>query len=475
MPKTREGPLTKETLADEARLLLKNLLRDDLFGKEEVSYAEAEKLLEATLSMTFSDYAAFLKKREYVVVDRTRNTVRVTPRGKAAAEGAEDPDFAREIHAHFQGRLAGAAPPPPVVAPPPREAASRPVTRPAPAEEGREVRYARQQQVGQGGLGTVWRGRDALLGRDVAIKEYRHVFDYLTYMPREEVVRRLRAAVMSQAGLDCPFIARVLDVGFDRDPPVAVFEFAHGGNLRDRQARVREANNGRLTVQVAGRMLLQLAYALGHAHQRGVIHGDLRPENVLFDGAGNVRLGDFGAACSVEKPAGVGPPVYVGVGQPSYLSPEQLHASSPVTAASDIYSLGIIMYEFLTGELPGRRSPMPSQVCPEVPAALDDLFDRMTRDRLDDRVREMGEVLDGLHAALPREDVLGRGTMVLFERDPLPAKEAVSSDAALRAAVAASPGGVETTPVPLEEDASSSLEAAIARTAEAATGGPGSK
>ena len=98
----------------------------------------------------------------------------------------------------------------------------------------------------------------------------------------------------------------------------------------------------------------------------------------------------------VEKTPGTGAPVYVGVGNPSYLAPEQLHATGEVGVAADIYSYGILLYQVVTGRLPGRRSPMPHEVNASYPQELDALFDSMTHDRPEDRIKSMDDVLAGL-------------------------------------------------------------------------------
>lgn len=225
---------------------------------------------------------------------------------------------------------------------------------------------------------------------------------------------------MAHGALQNPFILEVLDLNFDKDPPYVILNLASGGNLKERLLRARTSPGGVLPFPVATRALFQLAYALHHAHTRNVIHADLKPENVLFDAAGNVKVSDFGVARVVEKRPGEGPPVYMGVGNPSYLAPEQLHGSSDITPASDVYAYGILLYQILTGALPGRRSPMPSEVNKAVPAQLDNLFDAMTRDRVEERLQTMDAVLDGLYQAFPKEEVLSRGTLVLFDVDPFP-------------------------------------------------------
>lgn len=159
------------------------------------------------------------------------------------------------------------------------------------------------------------------------------------------------------------------------------------------------------------------------------MHGGLKPENVLFDQAGNVLLADFGMARVTERgndPSTSAPPVYVGRGHPSYMAPEQLHKGK-VLPQGDVYALGILLYEMLTGNLPGRRSPMPSASERVVAAvgkdrieALDDLFDRMTRDPLHERSASIDVVLDAIYAAFPASLVGQRGTLLLSATDPLP-------------------------------------------------------
>lgn len=460
-------PLTAESVTEEVRFLLKTLMRDDLFGPE-VSLTEAEKLLESSLAIGFVEYCAFLKRHAYVDIDRARNTIAVLPRGRNVAEGGADPSLTPTLAAHFSRHLDGprmnvlvaredslrlpsrssptasAAPPSPSSgssSSSPSPSSSSPAA-PAPAlptplaavpalggpmtsislDAIAVDRWERSHALGQGSLGAVYRATDRILERDVVVKEVRHVYELVTYVPRDEITRRVKDAVMAQARLDHPHILRVVDVSFVGDVPTIVLDHAAGGSLRERMTR------GPLPVPVVMRLALQLAYGLHHAHRFGVIHGGLKPENILFDVAGNALIADFGLARAAERLPDVSttaPPVYVGRGNPSYMAPEQLHRGE-LNRTSDIYALGILLYELLTGALPGRRSPMPSST-PRVKEALgdkgaravDDLFDRMTRDPIEERFASFDEVLTALYAALPEHEVLGRGTLLLYEEDPL--------------------------------------------------------
>jgi hypothetical protein len=424
-------PITVDLMQEELKFLLKTLMRDDLFG-EEVSLTEAEKLLESSLSIGFVEYCAFLKRHAYVDIDRARNTIAVLPRGKNVAEGTPDPSLGPTLQAHFAKTLAGApaaeprrqpASPPAmniIAAREPPPAAAR-FASPATTADIKVERYERNDVLGQGSLGAVYRARDAVRNRDVIVKEVRHVFELVSYLTKDEIVRRVRDAVMSQARLDHPHILRVVDVSFGEETPTIVVDRAAGGSLRERMTRAP------IPVDIALRIVLQAAAGLAFAHARSVVHGGIKPENVLFDAAGNVLLSDFGIARVAERPLDQttsAPPVYVGRGNPSYMAPEQLHRGECGVPA-DVYALGIILYEMLTGQLPGRRSPMPSQT-PAVKQALgdgakvvDDVFDLMTRDPIAERHTSFDPVIDALWRALPKREA-GRGTLLLYETDPLP-------------------------------------------------------
>lgn len=290
-------------------------------------------------------------------------------------------------------------------------------------------RYVRGEVIGQGSLGVVMLARDTTLERDVVVKEVRHVYELVTYVSREEITTRIKTAVMAQARLDHPHVLRVVDVQFTGEAPTVVLDRA----VESLAARV---GRGLMPVDAVLRALLQICYGLSAAHKEGLVHAGLKPENVLFDRAGNVKLSDFGIARVTERDAAVNtsaPPVYVGRGHPSYMAPEQLHKGK-VSAAGDIYALGILLYEMLTGNLPGRRSPMPSSservlasVGKDRVVALDDLFDRMTRDPLHERFANIDDVLSAIYAAFPAALVGTRGTLLLSEIDE--GAPAVSGDA----------------------------------------------
>lgn len=416
MARKSSKALTTDVLQEEMRFLLKTLLRDDLFG-EEVSLTEAEKLLENSLSIGFVDYCAFLKRQGLVAIDRVKNTVNVLERGHTIASGVRDNALLNALSAHFASRLEGGA--------------GHEVQGGAFGGGNGELidgRYQRGEAIGQGTLGTVYQARQVLLDQEVALKEMRHVFDYVTYIEPAELTSRIKEATLRQAKLNHPHILSVRDL-VESDTLHVVLGYAGGGSLKERMARAKEQSGGVLKTEQSLRIFLQICYGLNHAHAHDVVHGDLKPENVLFDHAGNVLLSDFGAASVTRGDEGKAP-VYVGTGTPSYMAPEQLHSAQEGPAA-DIYAVGILLYEMLTGALPGRRSPMPSEVNKEVSAGLDDIFDRMTQDKIADRFASFEEVLGALYKVLPTEQVLSRGNLLLHEVDPFPppAPEPVQEEA----------------------------------------------
>lgn len=200
-------------------------------------------------------------------------------------------------------------------------------------------RYKIKSELGSGGMATVYRAFDPISNREVAIK----------VLPREllnNLVTRARfkRELKLVASLEHPAIVPVYDVGGDDDhQPYFVMRYMSGGSLSDM------IKKGKFSLRDAALIIERLASALDHAHSRGVIHRDIKPDNVLFDGSNNPYLSDFGVAKVTETLVSVtGREV---LGTPAYLSPEQA-LGEPVDHRADIYGLGAILYEMLTGERP---------------------------------------------------------------------------------------------------------------------------
>lgn len=200
-------------------------------------------------------------------------------------------------------------------------------------------RYRIDGVVGDGGMAVVYRGWDTVLNRVVAIKVLRE-----QYAINDQFLARFRREAQAAAGLAHPNIVNVYDVGRDGDTWYIVQELIDGTDLASMIHR-----RGQFTVADATEVIAQVAEALDYAHSRGIIHRDVKPHNILIDVRGTAKVVDFGIAKGINDvrmtDAGTA------LGTAGYISPEQA-TGSPLTAASDLYSTGVVLYEMLTGRLP---------------------------------------------------------------------------------------------------------------------------
>lgn len=203
-------------------------------------------------------------------------------------------------------------------------------------------RYAVEAQIGRGGMATVWRATDTLLGRHVALKRLRP-----SLMDDAESAERFRREAETVARLTHPGLVRLLDRGEDSEGPFLVMELVEGEDLK---ARIRR--DGPLPPPEAARICAQVARALEHAHRSGIVHRDIKSQNVLLDREGRAKLTDFGIARLMEAHADSGlTRTGMLVGSSDYLAPEQAEGR-PIDGRTDVYSLGIVLWECLTGRLP---------------------------------------------------------------------------------------------------------------------------
>jgi eukaryotic-like serine/threonine-protein kinase len=277
-------------------------------------------------------------------------------------------------------------------------------------------RYELEELVGTGGMSSVYRAHDRLLERDVALKVLHQQF-----VADTDYVERFRREARSVAQLSHPNIVTVIDRGEQDGRQFIVFEYINGENLKALVER-----EGPLPEQDAVRLALQIARALGFAHDNGLVHRDVKPQNVLLNGDGQAKVTDFGIARSLDVKGGLTQTGTV-MGTSDYIAPEQARGSR-VDAQSDIYSLGAVLYELLTGEVPFPgdnfvavamrhiNEPPPSvrERRPDVSPRLDALIRRAMAKEPRDRFGSMDELCAELSACLsPETDSSGAQTMVV--------------------------------------------------------------
>jgi predicted Ser/Thr protein kinase len=210
-----------------------------------------------------------------------------------------------------------------------------------PSEPGPLVngRYRLLDKVGAGGMAEVWRAQDTALGRTVALKILRP-----QYSADPEFLARFRQEARAAANLAHPNIVNVFDIGEADDRHYIVMEYVDGADLKE---LIRGA--APFAVERALNLATQIAAAVGHAHRAGIVHRDLKPQNILVSGDGRVKVTDFGIARAMAAASLTETGVVLGTAH--YLAPEQA-AGRPVTPATDVYALGVVMYEMLTGRTP---------------------------------------------------------------------------------------------------------------------------
>ena len=272
-------------------------------------------------------------------------------------------------------------------------------------ETGVNNRYSIVRTLGGGGMANVYLAHDEILDRDVALKVLREQFAH-----DEEFAERFKREALSAAALSHPNVVSVYDRGQEAGTSYIVMEYVAGGTLKERISR-----GGPLDPGAATSIALQIAEALQAAHEQGVIHRDVKPHNVLLTSSGRAKVADFGIARAASA-ATISQSSMV-LGTASYMSPEQAMGKA-VTPKSDLYSLGVVLYEMLTGELPyTAENPVavsmkhvndplrpPREMNPEIPEELNALITKLLAKDPDGRYQsaaQLAQDLRRLHDGLP--------------------------------------------------------------------------
>ncbi|HEX6584555.1 MAG TPA: protein kinase [Thermoleophilaceae bacterium] len=280
-------------------------------------------------------------------------------------------------------------------------------------------RYRLEEKIGSGGMSSVYRAFDPMLERWVAIKlMHRDISN------DPDQLERFRREARAVAQLNHPHVVTVIDAGEDDGAPYIVFEYVEGETLKERIRRL-----GRLPVSEAVAYAIEIGRALESAHANRLVHRDVKPQNVLIDSDGRAKVTDFGIARSLEA-QGLTATGRV-LGTTDYVSPEQA-LGHEVTGQSDIYSLGIVLYEMLTGETPFKadtqvavamkhvRDPLPDvqRRRPEISAALAAVVEHSTAKETQNRYPSVNQMVHDLEEVLAIEaarsgQATGEATTVL--------------------------------------------------------------
>src|SRR5512143_1558899 len=217
--------------------------------------------------------------------------------------------------------------------------------------------YTIEGEIGRGGMGVVYRARDEKLKRPVAIKVLPPELAF-----RTDIRQRFLREAETAARLSHPNIVPIHTVGEKNDLVYFVMGLVDGESLA-----VRIKRRGRLSVDEARRVMKEAADALSAAHQQGVIHRDVKPDNILLDGTrGRVMVTDFGIAKALSAEGGTLTEAGIAIGTPAFMSPQQAAGERDIYARSDIYSLGVVSYQIITGELPFQAPTVPSLLMKQI-------------------------------------------------------------------------------------------------------------
>ena len=288
-------------------------------------------------------------------------------------------------------------------------------------------RYEIRKELGRGGTGIVYQAYDSKFERDVALKILQLGLFGQTQLPGRfgsDVLERFEREMRIIAKLESSAIVPVYDVGLDQDRLFFVMRYMAGGSLAQ---RIRSST---ISLDEIARILQSVGAALDEAHAKGVLHRDLKPANILFDQRGDAYVSEFGVVKIVHTPVGsTGSEI---IGTPAYMSPEQVQGQA-VDGRSDLYSLGIILFEMLTGRRPFEADtpmavaikqitdPPPNilGVDPRLPPAIRAVIERVLAKNRDDRFHSGRELAQAFRAAVIRTDPMDKSASPGMTQKPI--------------------------------------------------------
>ncbi|MHA6258658.1 Stk1 family PASTA domain-containing Ser/Thr kinase [Sporosarcina sp. CAU 1771] len=279
-------------------------------------------------------------------------------------------------------------------------------------------RYEIIKYIGGGGMSKVFLAHDVILDRDVAIK----ILNY-DFSNEEELKRRFMREALSATSLTHPHIVDIFDVGEEDELHYLVMEYVEGQTLKE-----YIQTNGPLRPDQAVPIMRQLVSAISNAHYNGIIHRDIKPQNILMDVDGNLKITDFGIAMALSATSHTKTNSVLGTVH--YLSPEQARGGM-ATMKSDIYSLGIVFYELLTGELPfsgesavsialkhlQEETPSVRALFPSIPQSVENIILKATTKDSGNRYRTADEMQEDLTTVLLPERVNESKFSIPFDDD----------------------------------------------------------
>ncbi len=271
--------------------------------------------------------------------------------------------------------------------------------------------YEVRGELGRGGMGVVYKGYDAKLERDVAIKVLESAgddADSLTITSHQELLERFKTEAKAIAKLSHPNIVSIFDFGVENDKNYMVMELLRGRDL----SQLLKFNSP-LSVELVIKAVINVCSALDYAHSQGIIHRDIKPANIILLDSGTTKLMDFGIARIQEAQSQLTQAGTI-LGSVLYISPEQLISAQKVDKRADLYSLGVTMYELLTGRFPydgdnvatiiskimQSQPEAPSAYNEKIPARLDEIILRTIEKNPDERYQSASELSDSLNDLL---------------------------------------------------------------------------